>query len=291
MRDYQLLRHLQKHKAQLLQHTQLDNGMGLAHWYNSHDRVEIERPLHHTLSLYVNDGYESYRQRGQHWFNGGGPDHFCLMPRQQASCWDIRGPLEFVHLYFTDQHLRQLAEQVWDKSPNSLRLDEKTFAQDARITSLYRHFVLTCHWQANEDRLLLEQSSQLLLTHLLQHYSQYQWQTPRLSGGLAPYLLQRLRDYIEAHLASPLTLPELAQVCGLSEYHFARMFKHSLGVPPHQYVLQRRLTRAQDLLRSSSLSLTDIAQHCGFASSSHFSHRFRQQQGCSPSQWRLQQSS
>lgn len=68
----------------------------------------------------------------------------------------------------------------------------------------------------------------------------------------------------------------------LSEYHFARMFSTSFGLPPHRYVLQRRLLRARDLLLHSALPLGEIALACGFASASHFSNRFRQAFGAPP---------
>ncbi|WP_202806804.1 helix-turn-helix transcriptional regulator [Nitrincola nitratireducens] len=73
-----------------------------------------------------------------------------------------------------------------------------------------------------------------------------------------------------------------AQAC-LSEYHFSRMFRQSQGLAPHQYVLHRRLQRAEMLLKETSLPLVDIALECGFSSSSHLSNRFRQVKGVQPS--------
>ncbi|MDN5484253.1 MAG: hypothetical protein L0G18_11480, partial [Pseudomonas sp.] len=93
------------------------------------------------------DGYESYHKTASGWKNGGGPDRFCLMPEQSESSWDIRDDLSFVHLYCTDEHLRGIGEQIWDKSPASIALDEKTFASDPKIAMLYRQFLLGCDWQ------------------------------------------------------------------------------------------------------------------------------------------------
>ena len=64
--------------------------------------------------------------------NGGGPDRFCLMPKESESTWDIRDDLSFVHLYCTDDHLRDVGEKIWDKRPLSLTLDEKIFGSDAK---------------------------------------------------------------------------------------------------------------------------------------------------------------
>ena len=87
-------------------------------------------------------------------------------------------------------------------------------------------------------------------------------------------------------MAEPLSIGQLAAQCALSPYHFARMFRESFGVAPHQYVSARRLNRAQDLLRHSPLALGEIALACGFASASHFTHRFKQALGATPGQYR-----
>ena len=282
---YQTLEQLQQHKAQLLDHAQLGSGMQLASWYNQHDRVSV-KSNHHTLSLYIREGYECYQRQGIKWRNGGGPDHFCLMPQQQESEWDIRGELSFVHLYYTDQHLRDLAAKVWDKEPNTIQLDEKTFAVDPHITLLYRHFLLNCDWKESENLLQLSTTATLLLNHVLRNYSNIVWNMPQVKGGLAPAQLRSLLAWIEAHLHLPLTISDLAAQTHLSDYHFAHMFRHSMQQAPHQYILQQRLMRAHRLVQSSTLSLTEIALQCGFSSASHFSNRFKLHFGCTPSQLR-----
>jgi len=183
-------------------------------------------------------------------------------------------------------YLRHLGEQVWDRSPAQLTLHEKIFADDDRITQLYRHFLLSADWQQPANQLMLSSASTLLMTHLLQRYSDVQWQAPQVRGGLAPAVLRRIVAYIDAQLDQPLTLAQLAAEAALSEYHFARMFRSSVGEAPHQYVMRRRMETAQQLLKFSTLPVTEIALRCGFHSSSHFSNRFRQQHGVAPSVWR-----
>ena len=108
----------------------------------------------------------------------------------------------------------------------------------------------------------------------------------RLKGGLAPLQRRRVREFIEQHLETPLPLSQLAALCALSEYHFARMFQSSFGLPPHRYVLARRLARACQMLRQPAPALSEVALACGFASASHFSNRFRQALGATPMQYR-----
>lgn len=282
---YKTIEQLQQHKAQLLDTVQLGSGMQMASWYNRHDRVNV-CSNHHTLSLYVQDGYESYRKTTTGWRNGGSPDRFCLMPQGQDSTWDIRGELSFVHLYYTDQHLRDIALKIWDKEPSHIHLEEQNFVKDPLVSAAYRQFLLKCDWQDSSNHLQLSSASNLLLNHILQNYSNVQWKLPRVRGGIAPHALIRLQNWIEQNLHLALTIADLAKQVELSEYHFAHMFKQSTGLSPHQYVLQKRLQRAHHFIINSKKELTEIALNCGFSSASHFSARFKQLYGYAPSQLR-----
>jgi len=105
-------------------------------------------------------------------------------------------------------------------------------------------------------------------------------------GGLTPRALQRIREYIEGHLAENIELETLAVIAALSKWHFARAFKQSVGTPPHLYLVQRRLERAQELLAETDLSLAQIALRSGFSDQSHFSRRFRMFFGVTPRSFR-----
>lgn len=282
---YKAIEQLQQHKTQLLDTVKLDSNMQMAMWYNDLDRVTV-CSNHHTLSLYTQGGYESYRQTKSGWKNGGAPNHFCLMPKDQESTWDIRGDLTFTHLYYTDQHLRNIAVKIWNKEPSNITLNEQNFINDPLISMIYRQVLLKCDWNDSSNHLQLSSASNLLLNHLLQNYSNVQWTLPKVMGGLAPHALNRLKDWIEHNLHLPLTIADLAEKIELSEYHFAHMFKQSVGLSPHQYVLKRRLTLSYDLIQQTQKELTEIALICGFSSSSHFSARFKQYYGYSPSQLR-----
>ena len=105
-------------------------------------------------------------------------------------------------------------------------------------------------------------------------------------GGLTPRALRRIRDYVEEHLAENIELETLADIARLSKWHFARAFKQSVGTPPHFYLIQRRLEKAQELLAETNLSLAQIALRSGFSDQSHFSRRFRILLGVTPTSFR-----
>lgn len=98
--------------------------------------------------------------------------------------------------------------------------------------------------------------------------------------------LRRARDHIDRHYAAPLDLDRLAAVAGMSKYHFVRCFEVTYGETPIRYVTRRRIERAQDLLRSANLTVTEICMSVGFASLGSFSSRFHELVGESPSAYR-----
>jgi len=100
-----------------------------------------------------------------------------------------------------------------------------------------------------------------------------------------PELLRRLlraKDRMDAASHEAWPVPRLARVSGVSEAHFARSFKQAFGVPPHRYLLTRRIERATALLRDTDLSITEIAFHTGWESLGTFGRTFRDITGESP---------
>lgn len=102
------------------------------------------------------------------------------------------------------------------------------------------------------------------------------------AGQLGKALRQRVIDYIDAHLGDDLSIVALASEVELSPHHFSQSFKAALGTTPHRYVLRRRLERAQLLLKTTKMPITEIALALGFASQSHFTQVFRTQCGVTP---------
>jgi AraC family transcriptional regulator len=105
-------------------------------------------------------------------------------------------------------------------------------------------------------------------------------------GGLTPFVLQRVREYVSAHLAGAIRLQRLAALAGLSPFHFSRAFKVSTGMAPHAYVLHCRIVEAKRLLSCTTLAVADIARRTGFSSPGQLSERFRASTGTTPSAFR-----
>jgi len=108
----------------------------------------------------------------------------------------------------------------------------------------------------------------------------------RAGGGLAPWQIRKVSSYIDAQLSRSIRNEELAALVRLNTSHFGRAFRTSFGEPPHEYVIRRRIERAQGLMLSTDASLSDIALDCGLADQSHLTRLFRRIAGESPRAWR-----
>lgn len=112
-------------------------------------------------------------------------------------------------------------------------------------------------------------------------------QSGRTGPGLLPWRLRRVLAFIDANLAKPLRLTDLAESAGLSRMHFAAQFQRSTGVRPHLFLQRRRIRRAQALMRDTDQPLAQIALQVGFQSQSHFTTVFRRSVGETPRRWRV----
>jgi AraC-like DNA-binding protein len=111
--------------------------------------------------------------------------------------------------------------------------------------------------------------------------------TKRPSGsGLPKWRLKRAIDYIEAHLAETVSLADIASSTGLTRMHFAAQFKAATGLRPHEYLLRRRIERAQEMLVGDGMPVVDVALSVGFQTQSHFTTVFTRFVGQPPQAWR-----
>jgi AraC family transcriptional regulator len=95
-------------------------------------------------------------------------------------------------------------------------------------------------------------------------------------------------EYINASLDGPISLCDLANAAGLTRMHFARQFRACIGISPHQFVLRRRVARAQELLQNPENSIIGVALDVGFQNQAHFTVVFKKIVGETPNRWRQQ---
>lgn len=251
----------------------LGDGCGVAIWENQDDERHYDAPRDHTFSLYLQGGTGTQR------LDAGGiagrPGAICVMPEGCGSAWRITARFRFVHLYLSDARLRSGFAWIHDCDARQIDLPEATFAENPRMAGPLRAMSAAA---LDGDALLGGTAVSDLIRGL----------SPRrvpLRGGLAPYLLRRVDDWIEAHLDQTIHLADLALLTDLSPFHFHRMFQHSRGMAPHAWVTHRRVMRAQTLLAGHA-PIAAISAACGFSSQSHMTRVFQARTGMTPARYR-----
>ena len=128
--------------------------------------------------------------------------------------------------------------------------------------------------------------SQLVASVLAEKYTDATAEKTDFRGGLPIRQLRMVEDHVMEHLDEEISVQMLAELVGLSPFHFSRVFKRATGMSPLQFVTRERITRAQQLMRETSRSLIEIGLEVGYASPSHFAHVFRRIVGVTPTSFR-----
>ncbi|EJK80645.1 DNA-binding domain-containing protein, AraC-type [Rhizobium sp. AP16] len=192
--------------------------------------------------------------------------------------------------------------EVDDKETISLYLPRHTFdriadlslapgcaAGDTVLENLLSRLIPAIEHPDRTSPLLVEHIGKAFNTHIVQRYGRRMAMVrSAVIGGLTPWQLRRARDTINARLDRDVSLAQLASDCGLSTSHFARAFARSTGIPPHRWLMQRRVDRAKELMRKGT-PLAEIALMCGFSDQSHLTRVFSQSVGLTPGRWRESQ--
>lgn len=210
---------------------------------------------------------------------------FTLMDEAVKTLINMEMYFDNIHMHFRKKDLKDFADENGLRMPGMPHLEHGVAIDDVVIRSLGNCLGPALQNPERANRLFVDHVGMALLTHIAGVYAGAEF--PRLvRGGLAPWQFRRARDILMSRLDGEIPLDELARECGLSRSHFARAFKRTTGQPPHRWLMERRLERARELLLESKLSLAEIADACGFADQSHFTHRFSAATGVVPSEWR-----
>jgi AraC family transcriptional regulator len=201
----------------------------------------------------------------------------------EPSCWAGKA-FDYVHYTMPRAELDDIAADFGFGRVNSFRL---SFVEDDLVLAQITRSILPFIGRSDGPSLLaLDQFSLILGAHLLQRYGVLQKIGKLSKGGLAPWQKRRAAELLHENLNGRIRLMEVARECGLSVSHFARSFKISFGISSHQWLIQRRIEHAKQLMSQASTSLTDIAIQSGFNDQAAFTRTFHQLAGVSPGRWR-----
>ena len=208
-----------------------------------------------------------------------------VIPATHEARWDVYGPIEVSHVYLPDSRIRACADALGTKADPEL-VDRVGF--DEPIASrLLQILALEADVYDPSRRLGLEQTVDLLCMRLVQANSvKGSLSTLPKTKGLSAWQVKKTTDYLNDHLDEPVGLDELAALVGLTRHHFCTSFRLATGLPPHRWLLQRRMAEASRLLREPSRSVTEIGLAVGYASTSAFIAAFRKERGVTPQAFR-----
>ncbi|MGL4882960.1 MAG: helix-turn-helix domain-containing protein, partial [Waterburya sp.] len=192
----------------------------------------------------------------------------------------------YMQIRIASKFIESVAREALEMNPEQVEFIPEFRTRDSQIEAMSMMLLTELQQENLGGSLYIDSLTNVLTVHLLRQYSALK---PRLSiyeGGLPERQLIIVLDYINEYLDQDIRLTDLAQLLGMSQFHFSYLFKRSLGIPPYQYLLQQRIERAKQLLKQTDKSIVDIAFLCGFNSHSHLSKQFRQLTGMTPKVYR-----
>jgi AraC family transcriptional regulator len=194
-------------------------------------------------------------------------------------------PYDFVRFYLPVATLGQLAYQRGLRPVRGVRTTSLG-VQDPVMLGLALSVLPTLEDPDECSTLFLDSVALAFSAHVMHSYRDAVEDTDTVKTRLAPWQLRRATAFIEANLDGDPSIAVLAAECRLSASHFARAFRHSTGMPPHQWLMKRRIERAKELLLDGKSELVQVALACGFVDQSHFTRVFARFEGRSPGKWR-----
>ncbi|BAZ15339.1 AraC family transcriptional regulator [Calothrix sp. NIES-4071] len=263
------------------------NGVKVS-YYNYHTAFETPEHcfLQHLITIHLNhtevmkeqllDG----RLQCAHFRNGD----ICLTPATVPVSVRLHDSIELISLYLEPTFIRQIAAEVTDA--DRFEVVPQFKLNDPLIYQIGIALKANLESEKVCNRLYAESMATALSAHLLQHYSTQKPKIQSCSDGLSQARLRQITEYINEHSAENPSLMTMAEIVQMSPYYFSRLFKQSTGLTPHQYLLKCRTNQAKRLLKTTNLSIADIALQVGFVDQSHLNRHFKRHVGVSPSQFR-----
>jgi AraC family transcriptional regulator len=220
----------------------------------------------------------------------------------EPGCWQVHAPGEsfrsvvrseydLLRLVLPDETMTTFAHASdLDTRATAIEFRRGGKAPDPLLLALAKEVGAVLSGADPLSRLYLDSLAQAFVLRLLTRHSN---QTPKLSlvqssrkGGLAPWQVKRVGEYLEANLASDISLSELAGIAHLSPGHFCRAYKESTGKTPIQALIATRVERAEALLADQDMPVIEVAAAVGYEQPGKFARVFRRATGLTPSEWR-----
>lgn len=216
------------------------------------------------------------------------PGSFGIIPGNAAFEAKLDVASESLHVYVRQDLIDEMAAELREGEPEAREILPRFGAFDPVLEQLAMGLYEAAREPPPSSALYADHLARAIAARLVQYHSNAASKSvrPVAEGGLSPRDLKTVREFVEAKLTTQLSLEDLARETNLSPGHFSRLFKQSLGLSPHQYVLRSRIERAQRLLAETAKPVSVIAYECGFADQMHLTKVFRRLTGSTPAAFR-----
>ena len=225
--------------------------------------------------------HESILQKGDSIFIPAGYPASWRSPTKEIN----RPKTQQLHIWLKPELIKQAAEAS-EIDIDRIDLLNSFGQQDSQLHHIAMLLLAELQTDGLMGQLYIESLTQVLVIHLLRHYSTFTQPLTFKNRSLSHTYLQQAIEYIHTHLDRELSLAEVAGVVNISPTYFANLFKRAIGISPHQYVIQQRVERAKTMLSKTDLSIAAIALQVGFSSQSHLTQMFKRVTGMTPKQVR-----
>ncbi|MEM8750798.1 MAG: AraC family transcriptional regulator [Pseudomonadota bacterium] len=215
-----------------------------------------------------------------------------VIPFNKSTGWRCDEAVEVVHFYLDHEILLKIAKEEFGIDTRHLEIIDALGVDDEFIRRLFNLVQHEIRFPGQRNRIMLDSFDIVLACHLLRCYSNIGSRGVPGSGvdeamqEEEKEAMERAREFIAENLNKPISMGDVAAQVGMTEFNFSRIFKWATGITPHQYLLDRRLAKARDMLTYSTEPLSAIAYDCGFSSQSHFTSTFGRRMGITPGEYR-----
>jgi AraC family transcriptional regulator len=229
----------------------------------------------------------------EHWEDGRGTQ-VCDLRAGESCLYDLkRGPGALLDkpyhtlvFYLPRAALDAIADEANSPRIGDLSYKPGAGVNDVTISCLGNLLLPALSHPDQANLLFLDHVLLGVGVHVAQTYGGMRPMSRSARGGLAPWQERRAREFLLANLKGGVALKEVARECSQSVGYFSHAFRRTMGVAPHQWLIEQRVALSKEKLRDDRLSLSDVAAECGFSDQSHLTRAFKQTVGVSPGAWR-----
>jgi AraC family transcriptional regulator len=242
----------------------------------------------HTLAIFLRDTQCTYFEGENCKFAGivtTGMMH--IISSGVASSMSFHRAADILYIYLRAALAREISSRISSNCDDDFchALGPGGFFRDSALETLGRNILEHGKREGHFTQQYVGSIGRAMMARLLATGCERKDQ-PMHAKGLAPWRMNRVIEFIDCNLAERIGLADVSAVSGLSRMHFAAQFRLTTGLRPHEYLLRRRIQRAQQLLCESDNAVLEIAQRVGFRNSAHFATVFKRLVGETPKRWR-----